>query len=190
MMRFQMMCLLMIGCCIGGCASRLSKRSVKFNPYQKGDTLVFRSNSGDRDTIFITSVEKVMMPGPPLAVFPIRTQILQVMARKTDSNFQRYLENPLLEIDNTMVDFYLWTRGGTFYNGSFFDLAALQKMPRSTQTIGGKTYEDIIAIKSPNTEYQSRSNFIETLYWSISSGFVKYELRNGKVWELQATGGQ
>jgi len=172
---------------------KLTTSEKAFNPYAAGDILVFKANTGETDTVFILEIERMKGPIDQLAIFPDKAEHLNVFVRHSDPSpprgIQRYLENNFLEIhkwnrQTATVDFDFSASSAWFYGGNGLNMTDFLNSQKHELTIGSVKYTDIVVLNSGNTEYRERNNFISKIYWSISKGYVKFDLFNGKTWEL------
>jgi len=152
---------------------------------------VFKSNSGDFDTIFVKEITKGKVEDDPLAVNPNYYEQLDVIVRHSDPTWgvHRYLENSFLGLSaagdgNTIISFDLAAKKSWFYADSYYK-NDLNKCP--TQTLQGKNWEfnDVIKLQPQSQKYFERDEFITAAYWSKSKGYIRYDLKNGVFWELQ-----
>lgn len=172
---------------------RLSQSEQKFNPYKEGDTLTFISSSGDKDSIFIVNVSKFYKkPNLSYKFFDDRRQEIYVSVRHSDPSppdgKQRYLTNRFLTIgkqdtSSATIQMEFAAKNAWFY-GHNLTLDAIAYYKKETIKVPAGTFSDVVAISSYNQEYKSRDNFIKTIYWSKSFGYIRFDLLNGTTWEL------
>ncbi len=179
---------------ISGCRNtyKLSKDDLSWNPYHGGESLIFQSNRGDIDTVFIKEVRHSSVPTDPLAIFQSYREVLEVVAKHSDPvsiNGQRYLENSFLKLystdnKNTILTFSFAAKKSWFYADSYFknDIERLANIELVTQSF---KYTDVIKLEPQNIEYLNRPEFILAMYWSKTKGYVRYDLKNGLYWELK-----
>lgn len=178
-------CLLTI--CFGCKTYKLDNKDMEWNPYKAGDILVFKDDFGVFDTVYITSINVFTNPSDPLSVHPEHIQSMVVEASYTDpyrSNIR--IEGGYLKLtkrqDGLSVYFDLKMRNALLYDNMFLakDLDRLKPMriddPRSN-------YLGVIEIRSSDTQYANRSNFIKSFYWKKGVGYVKIQLANN-TWML------
>lgn len=158
------------------------------NPYQAGEVLVFKSNENEFDTIKVLKVTDGIFPDGP---GPMRyyNEHLSVFVEHTDPNNDRSLQNSFLEISTgtpekaTELNFKLLARNAVFYD-SFKTIDELDSIePIVLRTPLGE-FSDVLVINDTKREYFERDNFVERIYWSKSAGYLKFDKKDGKTWEL------
>jgi len=175
---------------------KLSEDDLKWQPYQGGETLVFQSESGEVDTIFINANIK-SYTGPSDHDWSwIKDQAESISvgykysAPKPFKGSQpRYLKGVLLSLSSKDLGEDLWiqfsfrAKGAWFYDSSKFK-NELKKIPLSTLVTPYRAFEDIRIIQASEEEYRHRTNYIERMYWSMAEGYVRYDLKDGRYWEM------
>ena len=178
---FSIVALSLLSCSV----QKIPKEDIAFNPYKSGNVLIFKSNLGAYDTIFITDVKTIILPGRPMAVFPRKSELLMVIAKRSNPSFSGYIENSIIEIDTYNIYFDFFAKNAKFYGGSFNERDEIERLPEQTLSVNGQSYHDVVILESKENEYSERENFIDKIFWSKSKGFIKYNLRNGVIWELE-----
>jgi hypothetical protein len=173
---------------------KLSTSEVKFNPYKEGDTLTFVSNTGEKDSIFLIKVLNYYKePNQSSKLFPDRRQEIIVDVIHSDPSppdgSHRYLTNPFLHISKidasaTEIYFNFAAKNSWFYANSY-TFKDLHLNQTDTINLPAGTFTDVLTIHSNSQEYKSRDNYIKTIYWSKSTGYVGFDLLNGTVWRLE-----
>jgi len=162
---------------------RLAKKDFRWVPYKGNETLVFNSNTGETDTIFLIGTDRQTSPNDPLAIFPTNLEHYTIAARHSDptppSGNHRYLENIFLEVSaSKQKSAYLTLqhagKDAWFYGGSFMDLKDLDTIKFISLSTNLKTYNDIIILNPESNKYFDRSNFITKVYWSKSEGLIRF----------------
>ncbi|HMC02471.1 MAG TPA: hypothetical protein VKN14_15635 [Flavobacteriaceae bacterium] len=175
---------------LSGCGKEinLSEKERNWNPYQVGEILVFQSSEMELDTIFIKEIADNIFPSStgPLKYY---NESLWVYVKHTDPNYDRKLTNKLLEIQTgtpekpSEINFGILAKNAVFYD-SYKTIEELEKLNELTiETPLGK-FTDVLEIEDTEGMYSERDNFIDRIYWSKSNGYLRFEKRNGKVWEL------
>ena len=183
-------CLLLISC---SRTARLKKTDFKWIPYAGNETLVFESNTGDNDTIFLLGSDRGTAPDDPLAVFPKKFEHFTILSKRSDPSppdgSHRYLESPFLELSaakngltNLAID--LTGKDAWFYGGRFLSIKDLESIKPISLSTKLKAYKDIILLKPESNEYLQRSDFITTVYWSKSDGLIRYDKKDSVYWQL------
>lgn len=165
----------------------LTEEEKGWNPYEKGQTLVFESREGILDSVFIEDVKYTFPDG--LGVVD-KFEILKVPAHKT---FPYELGNPEMylftihartEKEGGRLQFGLSLKHSRFYSG-YFDLEDdIKRIPETPISVPYGSFDDVIIVRDQRN-HSDISNAIKSLYWSKSQGYVRYDKYNGDIWELK-----
>lgn len=172
---------------------KLAEKDLHWIPYKGNETLVFNSNAGESDTIFLTGSGRSTYASDPLDFFPTKLESFGINSKRSDPSppdgQQRYLESGFVEIstseDNTTyMTIDLTAKDAWFYGGRFMLLKDLDTVSFISLPTKLKTYEDILVWEPESNEYFDRSNFITKVYWSKSEGLVRFDKKDSVYWEL------
>lgn len=172
---------------------RLADKDFRWIPYKGTETLVFNSNAGDADTIFLLGTDRQTVPSDPLDAFPTNLEHFTIASRHSDpsppSGNHRYLENEFLtlsasESKSPYLTLHHAAKDAWFYGGGFMELKDLDTIKFISLTTKRKTYNDIVLLNPESSEYADRSNFIVKVYWSKSEGLIRYDKQDSIYWEL------
>lgn len=159
-----------------------------WNPYKVGEVLIFKSSENELDTIKVEEINDNIFPdGPtPLKYY---NESLWVFVEHTDPNYDRHLKSNFLEIRTgtpekpATISFGLLAKNSVFYDSSR-TIEELDSMELTfLETPIGK-FSDVLEIYDKARRYSERDNFVEKIYWSKSNGYLKFEKKDGKTWEL------
>jgi len=172
---------------------RLADKDFRWIPYKGNETLVFSSNAGDIDTIFLLGANKGTSPSDPLDIFPTNLEHFSISSKHSDpsppSGNHRYLEGTFLQLSAAedrlpYLTMHHTAKDSWFYGGQFMDLKDLDTIKHISLTTKLKTYNDIIILTPESDEYSDRSNFLTKVYWSKSEGLIRYNKKDSFYWEL------
>ena len=160
-------------------------------PYQGNEVLVFRSNTDDLDTIFLTGFREFNAHYDPLAFFQDIYEGQDLTCTRTDPNYNRYLaEKSLMSIaasDNggISIKFDIAMKRSWFYDLESYSLDQLNSIPNSTLEIGSRTYSDVKVFNASDyaQQFSKRDNYTERFYWSVAEGFLGLD-RTSEQWRL------
>jgi hypothetical protein len=173
----------------------LSEEDYKWMPYIGNETLVFKSNKNEADTIFFLRKDTLWgYPDPVLSTG--KYEEAAIFSKHADSytskeNY-RYLENYFLKIKKTnsrraeiVID--LSAMDAKFYRLSPIKIDSLNKEKPSTLQTQYGHYDDVYVINAEDYlgTFHQRSNFITKLYWSKSQGLIRYDKMGDVYWELK-----
>jgi|GEM_PF-2826738 len=187
-------CLLILSILSCSTNSGLTDRDLMINPYKEGDFFVFSNYKGGVDTFFVERVQRYKAEVDPLDVIPKHYEVLEVVIRYPNStllNGQRSYDRDVFfdlsaaKNGNTLIGFRFKSKGVKFYSEKRYSKFILEEKRLSSLNTKNHIYTDVLKIKSLDTEYEQRSDFITAIYWSKSKGYVRYDLKNGTYSELQ-----
>ena len=182
--------ILMTSC---GKTIRLADKDFSWIPYKGTEILVFVSNTGDTDTIFLLGTNRQSVPSDPLDVFPTNLDHFSIGMRHSDpsprSGNHTYLESKFIELSvgkdkEPYLSIHFMAKDSWFYGGSFLDLKDLDTIKQVTLDTKANSYTDMIILIPESNEYSDRSNFLTKLYWSKSEGLIRFDKQDGVFWEL------
>ena len=172
---------------------RLSKNDYSWMPYKGNEVHVFKSNTGDTDTIFFTRKDTLWGSPDPALSFN-EYEIVAIFSKRSDpymSNGHRYLEGYFIKIKKTMsrkaelvID--LSAKEAKFYKLSAIKLDSLSKVKTLSFTTSYGQYDDVYIINSEDYlgTFEEHSNYVIKVYWSKSEGLIRYDKKECIYWEL------
>ena len=175
---------------------RLSTKDFRWIPYKGNETLVFNSNTGDIDTIFLTGTKRYISPTDPLDMFPTNLEHFIISSTRSDpsppSGNHRYLDGSIFvelsaskQKHNAFLSFDLTAKDSWFYgNNDSWSLKTIDTLRGDTLQTKSKLYYDIIVVTPDSDEYVDRSNYLTKVYWSKSEGLVRFDKKDSVYWEL------
>ena len=155
-------------------------------PYKQGDELIFRSNNGVLDTLFVVDVDSFISSNDPLGINADKEETYVVLTKKDRSSsfVNKLLSLTATEDNGIVVKLFFVSERSHFYGKKSFTVSELNDKEVLTQKINGNLYRDIWLFQATEREFEERANFIERLYWSKAEGVVKYEKSNNDYWEI------
>jgi len=182
--------LILLSC---GQTNKLSESDRLWMPYKGNEMLVFKSNAGDIDTIFFIRKDTLWgYPDPALSTN--KYEEVAIFSKHSDPyaiDGHRYLESYFLKIKKTIsgkaeLVIGLSAKDAKFYRLSPIKIDSLNKVkPVTLQTTYGQ-HDDVYEIQTDDygKDFYNRSNFVTKLYWSKSSGLLRYDKKDGVYWVL------
>lgn len=173
---------------------RLSNDDRAWMPYKGNETLVYTSNFGDIDTVFLIGKDTSWhYPDPMFSLS--KNEVLSVYSKfkdiYDDSGSYRYLQGTFVSIKRTMnksselfID--LNAKDATYYRISLIRLDSLETVEPISLTVVDNNYNDVYVFLGEYylDIFRERSDFITKVYWSKSAGVIRYEKDDGEYWEL------
>ncbi len=178
-----------------GQSNSLSEEDYKWMPYTGNETLVFKSTTGETDTIFLLKKDTLFAYAEPQSINGIKYEVVSIFCKHTDSNIpngkHRYLNNIFFKVEKaednrTEIDIRVLAKDAKFYKLSTIKIDSLNKEnPSSLQTQYGQ-YDDVYVINAEDYlgNLHQRSNFITKVFCSKSNGLIRYEKKDTVYWEL------
>lgn len=172
---------------------RLSDEDYSWMPYKGSETLVFKSNTGNIDTIFFVRKDTLWgYPDPALSTK--KYEEVAIFSKHSDAhllNNQRLLENYFLKIKKTMskkaeLQIDLSAKDAKFYRLNSIKIDSLSNINPISFTTSYNQYNDVYIINAGGytDSFQDRSNYVTKVYWSKSKGLIRYDKKNNMYWEL------
>lgn len=153
---------------------RLSESDLEWQPYEKGDKLVFESTKGELDTIQIESIEEHINPDDPLAIFPNMIQSLFVLEERA------FLQLRAGEKE-TYIHFEIHLGKNKF------------NYPRIVKSVNElnqlkKTGTNKYIIKAEEYYYNLKGKDFDLRYihWDKEYGYIKLEFEDSYSWHLKS----
>lgn len=173
-----------------GKSYKLKKGDLDYIPYKGNETLVFESDQGHADTIFLSGTHPFNGCGDPLAIFPDKCEGIMMTCTHTDPNYDRYLDGHdfvslVAHGDETDISFDIAMKGSWFYDYHPYSLTLFDNMPNRELTIRNKKYSDVKVFEAGEygRQFKDRDNYAERIYWSVKEGFLGLDKKDEK-WRL------
>lgn len=182
-----------------GCGEKyyLSEEEIALNPYMEGDVVIFQANTGELDTVQVSSIKKE---------FPVDAGPLKYYEQSLDVNVEG-LSLPWLTIttayprDSARIVFRVGITPNSESNKPSWDrktaisfwssllrglsIEEFNSRLRKEVTINSIEFADVIVIDE-NIEKGGMIKYTaaDKVYWSFSKGLVRIERDDGLYWEL------
>lgn len=172
---------------------KLSEEDYTWMPYKGNETLVFKSNTGEIDTIFILKKDTLWSYPEAQALNGKEYEVVTAFSTPSSLNQKgadrRYDLFKVQKAKDSRAElvFDLSTRGAVFYRLTPVKIDSLSIVkPVTLQTSSGQ-YDDVYIILPDDyaKDFYDRSNFVTKLYWSKSSGLIRYDKKGTVFWELE-----
>lgn len=171
--------------------NRLSEEDFLWMPYRGDETLIFKSNLGETDTIFFIRKD-TLWAYPDPAMSTNKNEVIGIFCKHTDPHASNsklgYLESYFLKIEkigsrHTEMIINLSAKDAKFYRLSPIRIDSLSEEERGTSKTPYAQYNDVY-IFSDEDDFQKRGNYVTKIYWSKSHGLIRYDKKEGIYWEL------
>jgi hypothetical protein len=179
-----------------GCKTqKLATEDKSWQPYKKGDILIFKSNKNKKDSIFVNKIESHFNPKDPLSSTNEKFETLFVSG---DITLQKPKKTKLGRIFNKekigILEMTL-DESNKYLKFVFKKKSDTLKYPTTVLTLNElknkvNRKKDIKAFNSIEIEakeyYDLPFKFdLKNFWWSKNFGYVRYEFKNGEYWELK-----
>ena len=157
-----------------------------WNPYVKGQKIVFESREGTLDSIRISDVLHQFPDG--LGVVD-KYEILNVVGDYKNLDHIGNIKTDIFSIHaktsqrGSRIRFGLSLGGSKFYS-DYFDFIYIKNISEINVSVPYGSYNDVVVIRN-DKDYSNIPNAIKLLYWSKSKGYVRYDKYDGTIWELK-----
>lgn len=196
-MKRQLILILFSTSAIMSCSqtNRLSEKDYEWMPYKGNETLVFKSNERDTDTIFLLKKDTAFAYAEPQAINGVKYEVVSIFCKHSDPYISgekhRYLKNTFLRVEKSKdshaeLHILFSAKNAEFYRLSPIKIDSLSKNePVLLKTLYGQ-YDDVYVINAEDYlgNLHQRSNFITKVYWSKSNGLIRYDKKDTVYWEL------
>src|SRR5690606_21156264 len=161
-------------------------------PYKGDETLVFKSNLEETDTLFILKKDTLLAYPEAQALNGIKYEEVSIFCNhfgrnKRNAGRSYYFFKVQRAKDNrTELVFDLSAKGAVFYRISSVKIDSLSKINLvSLETSYGK-YDDVYIIYPDNyaKDFYNRNDSVSKLYWSKTKGLIRYDKTAAVYWEL------
>ena len=152
---------------------KLSDDDLKWQPYKKGDLLIFQSNKGEIDTIQVTEIEIYNNPDDPLAIFPNIIQSLFVNGKKNILELQAGKNGSFIQFTLKLGD------NNLKYPGVVKNIKEV--FPKTSSE-----NEFIIEAKEYYDNMKDVSFDLRYIYWSKDYGYLGLEFKDNYIWKLKS----
>lgn len=172
--------------------NKLSEEDYLWMPYVGNESLVFKANTGGTDTFFILKKDTLWAYPQAQAFAGIEYEVVTVLCKSSSLNQpgsdRRYDLFKVQKAKDNRAElvFDLLAKGAEFYRLTAVKIDSLSKIkPVTLQTSYGQ-YDDVYIISHDDfaKDFYNRSNFVTKLYWSKSSGLIRYDKKDSVYWEL------
>ena len=166
----------------------LTDDEKSWNPYEKGQVIIFKTKTGILDSILIEEVTYGFPDG--LGVVD-KYEILHVVGKKRRYKNNKEVSNYIFTIDaktqksNSKIQFSISVKDSEFYPYYYNIENYLMKLPEQKMIVNNTSFTDVIKIKTKGKLDNNKG--IRFIYWSKSKGYVRLEENNGVIWDLKET---
>ncbi|MEP7319735.1 MAG: hypothetical protein ABI921_13365, partial [Panacibacter sp.] len=179
----------------------LSEESIKLIPYKGGETLYFRSDNDDIDSIELDKPDRYFYDaGTPMSGFSgEKMEIYEFGGSYSNPNSDTltnssYSINDILRLsastnNKIYFDIHIQAKNASFEPFSGIEIEDYKHLKTSTLSIPYGTFTDVIyfypVIDSTRSDYymKDNDNFITKVYWSKSKGLLRYDKKEC-YWQL------
>lgn len=169
------------------CNYQFNSYAKHWNPYSPMKVLVFESDKGQQDSIFIYNI-KDEQQGEKNTI-AVNYDLLHngVPAESKDASWLLNIET--WNNNTGLINFNLNTPSAKFGPYEAKRISWIDSLPKENYEVYGITYKDILVLEPdsslPGYQQQAVQNtFVTKMLWSKTNGLVRYYLKDGTKWEL------
>lgn len=165
---------------------RIPEKYLELNPYGEKDVLVFKSNRGEYDSLFIVGSGSYISENDPLDASSDKEETYYVNSKDDlrDSFVSKIITLRSTEEEGLILEINFTSENARFYGPRSFKVKKLDDLTINEIEINDRKYNDVWLFYGSDLEYVDRDNFIEKIYWSKRHGVIRYDKKNGEYWEL------
>ncbi len=169
------------------CNYQFNSYAKAWNPYSPMKVLVFESDKGQKDSIFIYNI-KDEQQGEKNTISVNYDLLHNGVPAESKEAF--WLLNIETWNNNTgLISFSLNTPNASFGPYQAKRISWIDSLPKENFEVYGIMYKDILILQPDSTlpGYQQnalQNSFITKMLWSKTNGVVRYYLKDGTRWEL------
>lgn len=194
-MKFFLKILYCYSLLIVSCAQKkiLSEDVKKLIPYKGREVLIFQSDKGRLDTLFLKGLKRYYRFTGAQNVFSDSIEHIFISYKTigTKSDIQKPTIGTILDIFKspqgiTRIGFGLKLDSLMFYGLRYYDLNVLDSMTLMNIVVANKNYNDVLVIypDQDNEKYSDEPDYIKCLFWSKSNGLIRFD-SDEQIWELK-----
>ena len=167
----------------------LDEEEKNWNPYKKGQVLIFESVEYGRDSIQILELEFRFPDGLGVVDYNESLFVLGESASQIDLGKQFSNAYSLIKISSktekkpSHIEYQIELKNTKFIGGQKFLFQNLMELPEIQHEVAYGTFNDVVIIGNKKN-YSKFSKAIELFYWSKSKGFLAFDKYDGAKWEL------
>jgi hypothetical protein len=173
---------------------RLSEKDNKWMSYNGNETLVFNSNTGDKDTIFFLGKHTEIADADMYSPWSDKYEVISIFCKHSDPSppdgKHRYLENSFMALTKSKdgkarLEIEFSAKDAWFYRLDGPKVDSLDKIKPTTLQTKLKTYDDVYIIDDIDLmNFKQRSNYVTKAYWSKLDGLIRFDKQDSVYWEL------
>lgn len=174
--------------------NKLTKEDFEWIPYRGNEILVFNSNIGNTDTIFLLKKDTLIAYPEAQMINGLKYELISIFCKHTnflnDAN-EEYSENVFIELrkskdNHADLKILLSAKGAKFYRLNSIKIDSLSKNQPVTFQTKYKKYTDVYIINAEDyLGYSNQPYYITKLYWSKSQGLIRVDKNDSVYWELE-----
>nr|WP_299484902.1 hypothetical protein [uncultured Allomuricauda sp.] len=170
-------------------SQKISNDDRKWQPYLKGDVLIFKSNENKKDSIFINKIESYNNPKDPLGASQKKYESLFIsgevsLKKPIKTRLGHTFNKERIDILEMVSD-----SNQTFIKFVFNKKSDSLKYPITVLTLDSlkKRVNGDGFVKIDAKEYYDLSfdYDLKSFIWNKKYGYTRFNLKNGTYWELE-----
>ncbi len=156
------------------------------NPYKRGDILVFKSNRGNVDTLFVTEKNE-FFTNEYCEWFTIgntQNQGINIDLKSNICHNESYCESEISiiksNIDKETAPFF------RIFGLEFSDVISKLIKQKVVLSTTGKIYNNSYLFQSEVNANNYGNNYLKSFFWDKKDGLIKYESNDGEIFEISS----
>lgn len=189
-MKFKVISMLLSSLILTSCIQKktyLTEEEKKWNPYKKGQKIIFESNEAELDSIYI---DDVLYQFPEGLGVNNQYEILSVLALSSSPQKNIKSKEYILSIQaktetrESRIKFGISIKNAKFYAEFYKPEDKLIRNSGDSFLTPYRKFENVIVIESKDN-YNKAKDAIKFLYWNNEVGYIGFEKFDGTIWSLK-----
>lgn len=180
--------MMLFWCSCWGIKTQLDKDDLSWlGPYEEGDVIIFSSSTGLLDTCYIIGKNIYYSDYKPNGVPTKYTPQVGEIRYQRRGVLDSFEQGEIITIQKDYPDSQ--ASKSIEYSYSYFSAVDRYEKINPASPINGRVYSDLWMISKWDTSWKPKAELLnikpKLIYWSKSTGLVKYITYSGEVWELK-----
>lgn len=166
----------------------LTEEEKNWNPYKKGQVLIFELSNYEKDTIHIVDLDFGFPDGLGVVDY---NESLYVLAEPTGPDLGKHFSSTYgvlkvvakTEKKPSYIEYGIELKNTQFIGGQRFSFEDLNALAEIQLAVPYRSFDDVIVIGNKRN-YSNIPTAVELFYWSKSKGYIRFDKYDGTTWEL------
>lgn len=172
---------------MASCNYQFNSYSKAWNPYSPMKVLVFKSDKGQIDSLFIYNIKDEQQGEKNTITVNYDLMHNGVPAESNNASWLLHIET--WNNNTGLINFNLNTPSVQFGPYEAKRISWVDSLPKEKFEVYGITYKDVLLLEPDSTlpeyqKYAGQNTFVTKMLWSKTNGVVRFYQKDGTKWEL------